>query len=165
MLRSRTIPTIAIWLFGLFGIQMLIARLTYNSVEILPAEALAQMETISANLAQAAASTTNVPGLPYIGYSFSPYHTVTMPADPGTQIMIGVLCFMLAAGMIASTLAIWTREESAEQQESRAAARVNDKIKREQRERVRRLMEKMDEEDLAALEYHLTDDGELVRKA
>lgn len=94
------------------------------------------------------------------------FQTVT-EVMPGTwQLVVAVLMFMLVAGAIRVTRSIW--ESNIDQQ---AAAEVSSrKMKREQEERMRRLLAQMDDEDrLAALEAleaeRIGDDGERVSMA
>lgn len=162
MLRSRTFATLGIWIVGLFGVQMLLARLTYFTTQLAPQAVLDQYERISQNLAQAAANDPNM-GLSYLPY-MDIWQTVTVQVDGLAQVMIFAMCFLLMVGVIIASLAIWRAPEAEPAAAPAASTRQSEKVKRDQRERMLRLMERMDEDDLAALEYQLADDGDLRRR-
>jgi hypothetical protein len=87
---------------------------------------------------------------------------IVVQAPAFWQIAIFVLIFFLIIGAFGATSMIWEKAhlsgQTPEQQDDKASA----KLKREQKERVRRLLEQMDSDDLAALETRLSDDGEIV---
>lgn len=94
------------------------------------------------------------------------FQTVTEVMPSTWQLVVAVLMFMLIAGAIRVTRSIW--ESGADAQA--AAAVSSRKMKREQEERMRRLLARMDDEDrLAALEAleaeRIGDDGERVSMA
>lgn len=75
------------------------------------------------------------------------------------QLGIFFLIFILITAAVGTTFMMWGRaNKSGEMQQEGAST----KLKREQKERVRRLLEQMDNDDLAALESRLSDDGEIV---
>ncbi|GEM_PF-6273198 len=86
-------------------------------------------------------------------------------------IVLGILMILIVLGTIAGTLAIWTSlKESTKREAAQQAARTVEKSKRterEQAERVKRLVEMLDEDEIAYLEARakqmsVGDDGELV---
>lgn len=82
---------------------------------------------------------------------------------PGTwQFAVAVLIFFLVIGAIAGTIAIWDSvKHQPAAQPAEYVRKESEKMKRDRQARVRRLLENMDEDDLAALENgQLGDDGE-----
>lgn len=86
---------------------------------------------------------------------------VVVQAPVFWQIAIFVLLFMLIIGAFGATYMMWEKahlsRQTPEQQEA-----ASTKLKRDQKERVRRLLEQMDIDDLEALETRLSDDGEIM---
>jgi hypothetical protein len=85
---------------------------------------------------------------------------VMVVQSPGlVQFGIFFLIFILITAAAGTTFMLWGRaNQSGEMQQEAASA----KLKREQKERVRRLLEQMDSDDLAALESRVSADGELM---
>jgi hypothetical protein len=82
---------------------------------------------------------------------------------PGTwQFAVAVLIFFLVVGAIAGTISIWDSiKHQPELQSTETVRKESEKMKRDRQARVRRLLENMDEDDLAALENgQVGDDGE-----
>lgn len=81
---------------------------------------------------------------------------------PGTwQFAVAALCFVLILGAVGGTIAIWDTVKHQPQQDAEAVRKESEKLKRDRQARVRRLLENMDEDELAALESgQLGDDGE-----
>jgi hypothetical protein len=82
----------------------------------------------------------------------------------GWQITVAVLVLILAVAGVAGTLFIWRKAGDHASQPSQAIShRQSEKIKRDRRQRIARLLETMDDEDLAALEDRgFDDEGEII---
>lgn len=152
---GRVIATGLIWIVGMIGVGSLINQFStpvYEWVQQSAPDFNGVMQTFS-----------------------MPVITGAEYAPGGTVIVLALLAFFLMAGMIASTLAMWTssRDSAMASREaiSRADGRTSQKLKRDQQVRLQRLLARMEADDLAALEHHLTamenqvaigSDGELV---
>lgn len=152
---GRVIATAIIWIVGMLGVGSLIDQFSTPVYEWVQQSA---------------------PGLDGTMQAFSmPVMTGAEYAPGGTVIVLALLAFFLMAGMIASTLAMWTsmRDSGMASRDaiSRADGRTSEKLKRDQQARLQRLLARMEADDLAALEHHLTamenqvsigSDGELI---
>jgi cellulose synthase/poly-beta-1,6-N-acetylglucosamine synthase-like glycosyltransferase len=87
---------------------------------------------------------------------------ITEVAPTFWQIAIFVLIFFLILFAFGATYMIWEKAHLSSQTPHQQDDKASAKLKREQKERVRRLLEQMDSDDLAALETRLSDDGEIV---
>jgi hypothetical protein len=151
---ARAFTTLGIWglITGLGGILAISTRITTTT--------LVEMEQIQAML-------------PPSAESFHPvFETTTTLAPDIWLVTVGVLVMMLIIAGIASTAAIWARAWQPASDPNGVPARINAGIasakhKRDQQARIKRLLERMDDQDVAAaldaLESdRLADDGERV---
>jgi hypothetical protein len=84
---------------------------------------------------------------------------VVVQAPVFWQIAIFFLIFFLICSAGGATYFIW---EKANKDTQNSQQKLSKKQKRDQKERVQRLLEQMDGDDLAALENGLLDDGEIM---
>jgi hypothetical protein len=82
----------------------------------------------------------------------------------GWQITVASLVLILALAGVAGTFFIWRKAGDHAGQPSQAISnRQSEKIKRDRRQRIARLLETMDDEDFAALEDRgIDDEGEII---
>lgn len=156
---GRVITTVLIWIVGVVGVMGLINQIAR------PAYTL--MEQPSVMFGENAVQNVMVPVV--TGTEYAPF---------GTIIVLAVLALFLIIGMMISTSAIWQQAKPAANASQDATNRASavpltmpDKAKRDQQARLQRLLARMDPDDLAALEHHLTAledqtglgaDGELI---
>jgi hypothetical protein len=150
---GRAVTTILIWLIGMAGVIGLINQ------TVRPAYTLMEQPTFVAG--DGVVETVMVPII-----------TGTEYAPVGTVAILALLALFLVIAMTISTAAIWrqARHEASAPREA-AAVSASVKLKRDQQARLQRLLARMDPDDLAALEHHLTAledqvglgaDGELI---
>lgn len=131
-MRERAVATIGIWFSVALSIYLLLQRLTYSYVITTP---------------DADGRTIATP--------------ITEVAPTLWQIGIFVLIFFLIGAAFGVTFIIWEKAQASPQEAPREVS-ASAKLKRDQKERVRRLLENMDQDDLDALESRISDDGEIV---
>jgi len=158
---GRVIATAAIWIVGTVGLGYLVSQFSVPAYEMVQ------------QFAPGFEGTTMDPFMvPMMtGFEYAPMNMV---------IVLALLAFALIVGMTASTLGLWKAASwispkegagAAGQTSHPADAHTSEKVKRDQQARLQRLLERMEADDLAALEHHLTalenqvsisSDGELI---
>jgi hypothetical protein len=131
-MRERALSTLAIWLSVAVSIYFLLERLTYTYE-------IASLDVDGRNIVT----------------------PVTEVAPTLWQIAIFGLIFLIICCAFGASAFIWQYAHlsgQAPDQQEKASA----KLKRDQKARVRKLLEQMDDDDLDALESRLSDDGEIV---
>jgi hypothetical protein len=153
-MRERALATAAIWISSIFITYALLNSLIY----IVPEQVVQTVQAMRPDgelVPQEIMTTLMQPTL--------------MPEI--WQYTVAGMLFMLFIVAAFATVGVWRhafRDATETRAAQRSAVRQSAKVKREQRERVKRLLEDMDEDEIAYLEQaryqHLSDDGELVTR-
>lgn len=152
-MRERAFTTAVIWVAAIFGINLLVNSLRYTEIIVNPNYVAPDLSGIT-NMADINQI------MPYL-YSYSPStisQTVWAPSIWVIAAVILMAMIVVAAGV--STLAMWVGRGS------EPSAAEHAKVKRHNHERearIRRLLDTMDDEEIAALEAgEIGEDGERV---
>jgi hypothetical protein len=141
IMRERVLGMMVMWLAIAVSIGILVSSIRYTEYITTPVE-----EAINGAATTLYQTTQQV---------------VLMPGS--WQLAVAVLIFFLVMAGMGGTITMWesVKYHQAEQKSETAVRRESAKMKRDRQARVRRLLENLDDDDLAALESgQLGDDGE-----